>query len=351
MRVLHVLASGSYSGAENVCCQIINGTTDKVESLYFSPKGSIGEILSTKNIRYYGADKLSVKTLKKVVKEFNPDVIHAHDFKASLISVLGAKKIPVVSHIHKNDPRMKKIGVLSLLYLLASRKIKKILTVSPSVMQEYVFGKKCKNKTLSIGNPLSIDTILERVDKESVVEKKYDLCYCGRLSPEKNPLGFIEICKSIKEFFPEFKAVMIGDGVQFDEVRTEIENSGLESNVILKGFMANPYPEIDSSKITCVTSLWEGFGLVAIESMSLGVPVVASRVGGLVDIVDDECGKLCDDKEIFIDEIKKLLTEHDYLKLKSENAVEVAKRFDNFEKYTSDMLALYTQLAEKQENK
>ncbi len=351
MRVLHVLASGSYSGAENVCCQIINGTTDKVESLYFSPKGSIGEILSTKNIRYYGVDKLSVKTLKKVVKEFNPDVIHAHDFKASLISVLSAKKIPVISHIHKNDPRMKKIGVLSLLYLLASRKIKKILTVSPSVMQEYVFGKKCKSKTLSIGNPLSVSAILENVENKKVGEKKYDLCYCGRFSLEKNSLGFIEICKSIKDIIPDFKAVMIGDGVQFGEVKTEIENSGLESNVILKGFMSNPYPEINSSKITCVPSLWEGFGLVAIESMALGVPVVASRVGGLVDIVDDGCGKLCDDKEIFIDEIKKLLTECDYYNLKSKNAVEAANRFDNFEKYMSDMVVIYAQLAEKQENK
>ena len=116
MKVLHVLASNKYSGAENVVCQIINMFGGDVEMAYCSPDGDIRETLKTKNIQFFGMNKLSVKKLKRVVKEFKPDVVHAHDVTAMLYVSMLDRKIKKVGHIHGND--ITKMGKFSLKSIL-----------------------------------------------------------------------------------------------------------------------------------------------------------------------------------------------------------------------------------------
>ena len=119
MRVLHVLNTNSYSGAENVAITIINHMPD-VDSTYLSLKGPISEILKKSNIKYYSVDKLSVKSLKKAIQEINPDVIHAHDYTASILCSLCFPKAKLISHIHNNSPWIKKYGIYSWAYLFSS---------------------------------------------------------------------------------------------------------------------------------------------------------------------------------------------------------------------------------------
>ena len=119
MRVLHVLNTNSYSGAENVAITIINHMPD-VESIYLSLNGPISEILNKNNIKYYPVDKLSVKSLKKAIQDINPDVIHAHDYTASILCALCFPKAKLISHIHNNSPWIKKYGIYSWAYLFSS---------------------------------------------------------------------------------------------------------------------------------------------------------------------------------------------------------------------------------------
>lgn len=64
----------------------------------------------------------------------------------------------------------------------------------------------------------------------------------------------------------------------------------LENNVELVGFQKNPFPYIAACKVMVMPSQWEGFPMVAIESMALGKPLIATPVSGLRDIVTDNCG-------------------------------------------------------------
>ena len=84
-------------------------------------------------------------------------------------------------------------------------------------------------------------------------------------------------------------------------------------------------------------SKWEGFGLVAIESLSFGIPVVCSNVGGLPSIVNDKCGKLCFNFDEYVDEIERLLTDKDYYLNKTKNAFQQAGMLDNGSKYMENM--------------
>lgn len=191
MKVLHVLNTNSYSGAENVAITIINHMPD-VESIYLSLNGPISEILKKNNIQHYAVDKLSIKSLKKAIRELKPDIIHAHDYTASILCALCFPKAKIISHIHNNSPWIKSYGIYSWAYLFSSFFYKKILTVSDSIEKEYVFGKFIKNKIECIGNPTDIELIHQK-SIEYTIDKKYDLIFLGRLTAPKNPKLLLEV--------------------------------------------------------------------------------------------------------------------------------------------------------------
>ena len=342
MKILHVLNSSSYSGAENVVCQIIEmfKNDENIEMAYCSRDGQIRNVLQNKNIKFYPISGLNKNELKKVVADFKPDIIHAHDFRASIACSRFSKKTDVISHLHNNSPWLKKFCLKSIVYGLSCKRYKKILTVSDSVFDEFIFGKRFKNKLTRIGNPVNIEAIREK-SQEYNYEKRYDICVCGRLTAQKNPFGMLGILNRLSV---DFSAAVIGDGELRKEVEEKINELKLNDKIELLGFRDNPYPIIKNCKLLLMPSAWEGFGLVAVEALALGLPVVCSNVGGLPAIVNDECGKVCEAENQYAEEIDKLLSDDEYLKKKSSAANVRAGVLDNCDKYKSVLKTLYCEV-------
>lgn len=302
-RVLHILASNIFSGAENIACTIIEKLGDDYEMAYCSPNGIIKEILKNKNIYYYEIDKLSLKNIKKVINEFQPDIIHAHDFKATFFACMFSKKCEIVSHIHKNDPSMKKISIKSILYLLSSKRIKNIFGVSDSIFDEYIFKNRIKNKYITLYNYIDKDKV-SCLANEYNVDKKYDLFYFGRLNEEKNPIDFIEIVNRLKK--TGLRCVMIGDGDLKNKCEQLIKEYDLEKVIDMVGFKSNPFPYIKNSSVGIMPSKYEGFGITAIESLVLSKPVLNSGIGGLKKIFENNPEFICKNIEEYIEKIKEI---------------------------------------------
>lgn len=283
-RILHVLASDRFSGAENVACTIIRNLSDEFEMAYCSPEGPIRETLKERNINYYGIKKLSRKNLRKIIDEYRPDIIHAHDFKASFVAAKFYKNHRIISHLHKNDPKMRKISIKSLLYLFESKRLSKIIGASESIFNEYIYSNRVKSKYITIPNYVDKNEIIKK-SREFKVDKKYDLFFFGRLSDEKNPLMFIEIVKALNN--PDIKCIMIGDGPLCGECKKRIAQYGLEKNIEMVGFKSNPYPYVNAARIGIMPSKFEGYGLTAIESTVLSKPVINSGVGNLDSIFSE----------------------------------------------------------------
>lgn len=346
MKILHILNSDGFSGAENVVCQIIDmfRSDNNIEMAYCSPDGPISETLSERKIHFVPLKKLKMTELMRVIKTEKPDLIHAHDFRASILSVFASREIPVISHLHNNLPEMKKRGKKSILYVFTCRYYKRILTVSPSVFDEFVYGQRYRNKLMIIGNPVNVRAIRSRGGNMCQTEKKYDLGFCGRFSPQKNPEGFVNIVKELAVSFPDITAVMIGDGGQKDGIMDLIKEKKLDENIKILGFQKEPYPIMRACKILCMPSRWEGFGLAAVEALALGTPVVCSNVGGLPEIVREECGKVCNSEDEMVKACFDLLTNEKDLEYRSERAVERALELDNIAEYKENLSAIYTHI-------
>lgn len=187
---------------------------------------------------------------------------------------------------------------------------------------------------------------LERVktlsdSSELLAERKYEIAFLGRLTLQKKPLLFCEIINKYKEINQNVTAVMIGDGELRSEVEKYIEENNLDDNITLMGFQKNPYQFLKNTKLLLMPSEYEGFGLAAVESLSLGKPVVCSGAGGLKNVVTPECGLICSDINDYIGEIQKLLTSREYYDQKSKNAKIRASQFGNMEDYIQRIIDVY----------
>ncbi len=342
-KVFHILNTGNFSGAEHVVLTIIQLEKD-VEHIYVSPDGPISEVLSKKNIKHLQIPKLSYSILKRLIELEKPDIIHAHDFKASVLSasfsrIIHRRNGVIVSHLHKNDPQVKKINLKSILYAFSLLFVDRVLVVSEAVINEYVFHELLRRKALILGNVVETTEILNDAKKDTLDE--YDISYIARISDEKNPERFIEIIKSVKQNLPNVKVCWVGSGELESKMQRKIFSENLSENIDMVGFKTNPYPYIFNSKIGILTSKWEGFGLGVLESMLMSKPIVATPVGGLPKLVNSQNGILSDDDGALVTEIVELLSDEEYYNKKSVASKIKAMELNNIDLYRHTLQIAY----------
>lgn len=342
INVAHVLYSNSFSGAENVAIKIIKNLnkTQFIRCSYISPKGEIEKKLKEENVPYILLDKFSYQTIKKVDLDFKFDIYHCHDFRTSILVALALKNKKIISHLHQNPGWIKSFNLYSFAYFLSIKRINKVLSVSESIFKEYIFSRFIKNKEV-IYNPIDLKDDLTKINNLNI---EYDIIYLGRLSEEKNPVDFIKIVKELKEKIPFIRSVMVGGGPLENECKELIIKYGCENNIELVGYKENRLDYLSVSKVVCMPSKVEGFGLVAIEGMALGKPIVSSNIGGLQEIITSRCGLKCTEINQYVNEIYKLLTDDDYYTNKSNYAKERVQDLDNSHYYYKKIENIYKSL-------
>ena len=338
--IIHFLSSNIFSGAENVVSKIIDATCKDDWNVYYcSPLGLVKDIIVSKNIQYIPLKKLNIKEIKKVIKKYNPAILHAHDFKAScLISRFKINGNFVISEIHQNPNWIGKKNLRSLFYSYCSQNFDKIVVVSPSLEKSL---KKIVNNDIQIINNIvdSKNVILK--SKEKTNGEKFQIMFCGRLTEEKRPLLFIDMIGQVKKYYPEIHAIMIGDGPLFDECKSKIKNERLEKNIELVGFQENPYKFFRCSKINVITSKNEGFGLVAVEGFVLGKPAICFNVNGLNEIVIPGTGYICYDVNDMVGKIINLLNDKKEYEKLSKNAKKHSFEYTNLIAWNNIINKLY----------
>lgn len=337
-KVMHLLASNSYSGAENVVISLIQQLSDEFDCYYVSPDGTIAKNLKEKGIAFVPLQKLSFSNVKKAIQQIEPDVIHAHDFTASIIAAAVGKEYSVLSHLHQNPSWLGKFNLKSVAYGVSARRFQKIITVSNQIEDEFIFAKQFDGKFKVIENTVNTQSVVA-LAKEQVSTEQYDVVYLGRFADVKNPMKFIQLVEKLQKKIVPFKAIMIGDGPLLAECTDYIQEHQL--NISLTGFQTNPYPYLASGKLLVVTSEWEGFGLAAVEALALGKPVIATPVGGLNSIITEECGGLRKSTKEMMALIEVVLSDEKLYHKLSVGAVERADLYNDLDKWKEAFAAEY----------
>ena len=339
-KVLFMTPTGNFSGAESVNLSIINEIKEKYNVIYICKPGKMIDICIKNKINYILVKKLNLKTIYYILKKEKPDIIHCQDFKMSFLCAICKKREKLIIHLHNNPFWLSKISANSIGLLFSCIRSDKVFIVSKSIQNEFIFSKFVKKKMINIGNPLSTKKILKSIKKKEN-SLLYDVCCCGRLTDQKDPYRFINIISELQKKYPSLKVIWIGDGFEKDKYISYAKEK--KAQIEFCGFKSNPYEIMHNSKVFMLTSKYEGFGLVAFEALTLGLPVVVSNVGGLVSVVDDTCGKLCNTDDDFEQEILKLLNNDAYYSQKKANAIKKSKELDNLSSYIRTVIKYYEQ--------
>jgi len=338
-RVLHVLSSKDIAGAENVAMCVISNLSESFDLAYSSPKGEIERKLFNRGIEYQPIDKLTVRHIRKVIKVWKPDIIHAHDFTATIKCALATFLIPIVSHIHQNPKWIKKINVYSFIFFLTCLRLNKIIVVSPAMKEMMSPFRLFWKKTKVIKNIVDVNWIKEMAAWPA--EKNYDVLFLGRLEEVKDPSKFIRIISYIAEKNPKVKAVMVGGGSLENRCKELVNEASLQKNIDMLGYLDNPYPILYNSKILVMTSISEGLPMVVIEALAFGKPVIVSCLEGIESLVDRSCGFICKDESDFIARIHEILNSTSLYENLSNGALIKAKQIIDMNRFKEEFKQVY----------
>lgn len=342
--VLHILPSNSFSGAENVVCQIIKMFSGSDYKMYYcSPDGRIRDALEENNIDFLPLREFSVKELKRVISETKPDIIHAHDMRAGFYVSLACGKIPFVSHVHNNNFDSRGLSLKSLLFYHAAKKAKHIFWVSESSFEGYKFHDRFKDKSSVLYNVIDKAALIKKMETDSS-EYDFDIAYVGRLTEPKDPIRLMNVFAEIIKMAPDVKIAVAGTGDMAEQTKSFAEQLKIIDNVKFLGFMSNPYKLLYSSKLMIMTSRWEGTPMCALEAMALGVPIVSTPTDGLCELVNDgKTGFLSSDDAVLAEKCTDIIKNAGLRQTLSENTLKKADELLLIPAYKAALDEVYRQ--------
>jgi glycosyltransferase involved in cell wall biosynthesis len=247
-------------------------------------------------------DWRAARQLRRLVKSGEIQIIHAHNGRTSLaaaIALLGLKQGTLVVTQHFLEPaHARRRGAAAIFSRFIHRRIEaktsRVIAISKAVADSERKRQGPHSPEITVihnGLPDCASEISKPADQvrlELGIEPKVPLIVCAaRLEPEKNVASLITAMGQVRANFPAARCVVAGRGSLHDVLATQIRQMGLEKEVRLLGFCPDALSIIAAADVFVLPSLAEPFGLVLLEAMAAGRPVVATRVAGPVEIVDD----------------------------------------------------------------
>ncbi len=272
------------------------------------------EVPMTRSIRPW-QDFSALLKVCRIILDFKPAIVHGHSSKAGFIARTAARLVP--SHARTVYTPNAMACIYSRLYWFIE-KVAGYLTdclvaASPSEAADFLRWRIVPQKRIA-GIPLNIRSEYRYPDRAARQGASILIATCGRISQQKNGLLFFKTAIEVMARHPEVRFQWIGSfdtDQEAEEVRRFIKEEPGAEKVEVTGWVSDAEDRIAEADIFCLLSQYESFGYVVADAMAMELPVVATRVSGLVDLVQDgTTGLLCDpDKEQICNALSSLITD------------------------------------------
>ncbi|MDI6759287.1 MAG: glycosyltransferase family 4 protein [Candidatus Brocadiaceae bacterium] len=248
-------------------------------------------------------DPLPILKLRKLIADYRFDLIHCHLFQAELYGRLAMvlNNGPIFITTYHNTEEFLLNPFWAWVAKYTTQKANQVIVISDAVgcyLREKVGLNKEKIKRIYYGldTKNNIDEPVENIRiRYAVREDSPIVGMLGRYVPQKGQKFLLEAMVEVLKHFPEAKLFLAGHAGK--RMRHHLEEYArtlhIEDSVIISDFRADVFNLMNQFDIFALSSLWEGFGLVLLEAMSAGRPIVATNVGPIPEVVvDGETGFL-----------------------------------------------------------
>lgn len=359
IKLLYIITSLGLGGAEKLLLYYLKNLDKGKYSLYvccFREKpddlmlemSEFAEIFNLKVKNKF--NPIVIVSIIKLIRKISPDIIHTHLFQPRVYATIAHifSKRPVLITQKHSIVNPKKHHMFIFLEMISIWMNDKVIAISESVkksLKKYEFISE--NKILVLPNCLDYKKFKNKTEREIIQNKKEIVIgTVGRLEKEKGIKYLLLAMKIILTRFPNARLEIIGDGSQFKELKEFSKKLGISNSVIFFGKFADVIPFYKKMDIFILPSILEGFGIVLLEAMAAEVPVIATDVDGIKEVViDGECGILVPPKnpEAIANSVTRLIENPQLTKKIVEKGLIRALLFD-VQEHVMKLDSLYTNL-------
>ena len=368
MRILHILPYLRKGGAQrlalDICLELqkrgnvvrIISFVDENDFSFLTNNLDVQIVPASVQLSIFHQNVLNIDALQKAIEDFAPDVIHTHLFEAEIVSrSCNYQQAKWFSHCHDNMRQFQNFSVKTLFnkQLLTNFFEKRYLFsryqanggntfIAISHDTEQYFRKTARQYDVQF-LPNAIDYEKFHCDNGRRPSAKLRLVNVGSYQAKKNQSFLVAVAKILRERHIDFELNLLGDGEKFGEVANLIKENHLEANVMQRGNVENVTEYLWQSDIYVHSAYYEPFGLVLVEAMAAGLPVVTLDGRGNRDlIVQGKNGYMVyeQDTEQFADRILEIWNDKLKYQEMSAFAQEFARQYD-IKPYVDKLLELY----------
>lgn len=360
LKILQLSSERTWRGGEQQIAYLIQYLRSQdVEVVVCARKNSaFSEWCANNEIRYYelgfknGVDIQTALRLKAIATKENVDIVHSHSGKSHSLAYLALKcgmQKPLVVHRRVDFP-IKNSGFSSAKY--NSENIKAIICVSNAI---------AKMVSAAVAMPEKVKTVYSGIDPNRFLDtnssgflhqefgidrSKKLIANISAIAPHKDYETFLNTVRRVADCRDDCHFLIVGEGSLRESMQDLATKLNLNNRVTFTGFRTDVPKIFRELTLFLITSDTEGLGTTVIDAMYNGIPVVATRAGGIPELVTDGIeGSLCNvgDADCLARRLKTLLDSDELLSRAAASAKLKAKDF-TYEKMGEGVLKIYREI-------
>ena len=335
MKILQIIDRLHLAGAQTMCGHLSvelkkSGHDVVVVSLY-SMSSAISELLTENGINVIflnkkpGFDSSVIGRLRKTIKNEAPDIIHTHTgvfcYCALAVTGLGVKRwIHTVHTLAQREAP----GIRGIFESICFRKHKAIPVALSSAVQKSIVDKyRLDVSEVPIAfNGIDLSRCIPKSDYS--ISGAFTLLHIGRFCEVKNHIGLVRAFDLFHRKYPNSRLCLIGEGELRQTIEAHVEELKLTEAICFLGSQDDVYPFLNQADVFVLPSFAEGIPMTIIEAMGTGLPIVATAVGGVTDMLtNEENALLCEvDAEKIAENFEKYYIDEKLRELHGKAAIE-----------------------------
>ena len=299
MKIMQVIPYFCFGGAEIMCENLTYALKNAGQEVFavslYHDRTPIARRMEEAGIRIVyldkklGLDLSMVPKLIKIIRRERPDVVHTH-LDVIKYAVLAAKLAGVKKCVHtvhsladrEAEGRVQKI--INGFYFRRGWSVPVALTPEVQSSVSEFYGLPLRRVPV-IYNGIDLSRCVPKTTYET--GETVTILHVGRFDVPKNHPGLLEAFRLLLETHPECRLRLVGDGELRPDMEKLAQEKGIADFVEFCGMQSNVYPYLHDADIFTLPSIYEGNPMTIIEAMGTGLPIVASRVGGIPDMISD----------------------------------------------------------------
>lgn len=365
IRVLHIMSTVMGGGVERrrlSLAKAFKGSNFQMKLLGTFKSGAIAEQIEENGVEIIEVGDFNGpfhwekhRKIQKIIDDFQPHIIHGAVYEGVTMAAINGfiKKVPVVILEETSDPQNRSAKADFLLRIF-SWTADRFIAIAPNVADYLInTAKIASTKVITINNGVEIprevssEEIKNLRNQYHITPTDFVIGTVGRLFDDHKKITDIIAAIKMVENVDNLKLLVVGSGRDEELIKQKAIDLGVQDKVIFTGYQFDTAPFYKLMNVFCIASQREGFGLVAAEAMLHRLPVIATKVGGLQNVVvHDETGILIkpnQPKDIAL-AINKLYNDPQLLDSFADKGFKRA--MDNYteERYVKEVINLYSEL-------